>query len=226
MKQKNNSNPEQSGHPSDRLELTDRLWLLGWLAIGIALRFSNLGDKSPSSIEIATLGFSLGQGFSQIPIDEIISPATLLAPLQLDRAITSADVVTRLLTESTHPPLYFWLTHWWLKLFSHHGELVSLTAASAIFGTLTIPAIFSLSWLNFRDRLTAHLTAILMTISPYSIYLAQEARHYTISVLWIIISLSCWTITIDKIRHRRQLPWVVAIIWIVINALAIGINLA
>ncbi len=230
MKQKNNSNKtkplaENLQLESDRFKNLDLLLLLGWLAIAILLRFYNLGDKSPSSIEIATLGFSLGHGFSQIPIDKIIPSSTLLTPLQFDSAITSSNVITRLLTESTHPPLYFWLTHWWLKLFLHDGELVSLTAGrslSAILGALTIPAIFYLSWVTFRDRLTAHLTAILMAISPYGIYLAQEARHYTISVFWIIISLACWTIAINSIHQRRKLPWSVGIVWILINAIAIA----
>lgn len=229
MKQKNNSNKKKPLQRNARLTKSlrrlDLFLLLGWLAIAIILRFYNLGDKSPSSIEIATLGFSLGHGFSQIPINQIIPSATLLAPLRFDSAITSTDVVTRLLTESTHPPLYFLLTHWWLKLFLHDGELVSLTVGrslSAIFGALTIPAIFCLSWLTFRDRFTAHLTSILMAVSPYGIYLAQEARHYTISVFWIIISLSCWTIAIDSIYHRRKLPWSVGIVWMSINSIAIA----
>ena len=203
----------------------DVLLILSWFTVGILLRFYNLGDKPPSSIEVATLGFSLGHGFSQIPIDEIIPASTLLAPLKFDRAIDSADVVARLLTESTHPPLYFWLTHWWFKLFLNDGELVSLTAGrslSAIFGGLAIPAIFGLSWVTFRLRLAAHFAAILMAISPYGIYLAQEARHYTLSILWIIISLTCWAIAINYLYDRRKLPWGVGAVWILVNSLAIA----
>jgi len=230
VKQKNNSNktkplPGNAQPESDRLKRLDLLLLLGWLTVAIILRFYNLGDKSPASIEIATVGFSLGHGFSQIPINQIIPSATLLTPLQFDSAVTSANVVTRLLTESTHPPLYFLLTHWWLKLFLHDGELVSLSIArslSAILGGLAIPAIFGLSWVTFRDRLTAHLTAVLMAISPYGIYLAQEARHYTISVLWIIVSLTCWTIAINSIRARRKLTWGVGVAWMLVNSIAIA----
>ena len=210
---------------SDRLQSSDLLLLLGWLAIGMLIRFSNLGDKSASSIEIATLGFSLGHGFSQIPIDTIIPASTLLAPLKFDRAVTVADVVARLFGESTHPPLYFVLTHWWLELFSRDGDLVSLTVGrslSAIFGGLAIPAIFGFSWITFRDRATAHFTAILMATSPYGIYLAQEARHYTLSILWIIISLTCMMVAINHLKRGENLPWVIVLAWICINTLGIA----
>ena len=111
----------------------DLLFLLGWLFIGMTLRFANLEAKPASSIEIATIGFSLGHGFSQIPLDRVIDISTLLSPLRFDAAVSSADVVNRLMSESTHPPLYFWLTHWWTKLFTKDGELVSLSVGRSQF---------------------------------------------------------------------------------------------
>ena len=84
------------------------IWsLLGCLAIGTILRFTNLADKPASSIEIATLGFSLGHSFSAIPLDELISTSTLLSPLKLDLTINFTDITNRLFTESTHPPPLF-----------------------------------------------------------------------------------------------------------------------
>ena len=117
------------------------------------------------------------------------------------------------------------MTHWWIKLFTNDGELVSLQVGrslSAIFGGLAIPAMFGLSWLAFRDRLTAHLTAILMALSPYGIYLAQEARQYTLSILWIIASLSCMLVAIQHIYYRRKVSWWISLVWIAINSLGIA----
>lgn len=225
VKQERNISKDDSDSQDNYPNRLDLLLLLGWFAVGIILRFSNLADKSASSIEIATLGFSLGHGFSQIPIDRIIPASTLLSPLRLDTAINSAAVVSRLLNESTHPPLYFWLTHWWIKLFCDNGDLVSLTvirSLSAIFGGLAIPAIFALSWVTFRSRLTAHLTAALMAVSPYGIYLAQEARHYTLSILWIIASLICLMLAIEYIDRRTKLPWKIGAVWILINSLGVA----
>ena len=147
------------------------LLLLGlWLIIGMSLRFAHLDAKPASSIEIATLGFSLGHGFAGMPLDRIVDISTLLTPLKFDPALNYSDVFNRLMSESTHPPLYFWLTHWWVKLFADDEQLVSLTLArslSAIFGGLAIPAIFGLSWVAFRSRLIAHLAAALMAVAEF-----------------------------------------------------------
>ena len=200
-------------------------WLLIWLILGLVLRLSNLDLKPASSIEIATIGYSLGHGFSAIPLDRLVSLETLLSPLRFDIGINYTNVLERLMQESTHPPLYFWLTHWWVKLWLHDGDLVSLQVArslSAILGSLAIPAIFSLGWVAFRSRLVAHLAAVLMAISPYGIYLAQEARHYTLTILWVIASVTCLVKTIQLIHQRRTVSgWPISI-WIVVNALGIA----
>ena len=222
---KNNPNKFNDEQNSDRLNYLDSWLLLGWFAVSMILRFTNLANQPASSIEIATLGFSLGHSFAQVPLEQVISASTLLSPLQVDFSINSTDVVHRLLTESTHPPLYFWLTHWWIELFCHDGELVSLQVGrslSAVFGGLAIPAIFGMSWLAWRDRLTAHLSAVLMTFSPYGIYLAQEARHYTLSILWIIASLCCLIVAIEQINRRRKMRWSIVLTWIGINSLGIA----
>ena len=104
----------------------DFLLLLLWFLLGLTLRLTNLDLKPASSIEIATIGYSLGHGFAAIPLDRVISPETLLAPLRLESVLGYADVFNRLMTESTHPPLYFWLTHWWLDLWLNDGDLTPL----------------------------------------------------------------------------------------------------
>lgn len=211
-----------SNNNTDWLQL---LLLVGWLVLGLGLRFGNLAAKPASSIEIATIGFSLGHGFSHIPLNQVIDASTLLSPLRLDSTINPGDVLQRLITESTHPPLYFWLTFWWTKLFAEDGALVSLTigrSLSAILGGLAIPAIFGLSWVTFRSKLIAHLAAALMAVSPYGIYLAQEARHYTLTILWIIASLTCLILATQCIQRRISLPAWLGCIWIVVNSLGIA----
>ena len=201
------------------------LLLIISIAIGIFLRFTNLAFKPASSIEIATIGYSLGHGFNAIPLDRLVSSDILLAPLRLDTSIGYTEVFQRLVEESTHPPLYFWLTHWWTNLWLNDGDLVSLYTArslSALIGTLAIPAIFILGWVAFRSRVVAHFAAILMAISPYGIYLSQEARHYTLSVLWVIASLICLCQTIRLIQQKVSVPLWLGLIWIVVNALGIA----
>ena len=201
------------------------LLFLMWLLIGTGLRLSNLSSKSPWTDEFSTLVFSLGNSFLGVPLDQAITVDTLLQPLQPNLANDVSDVLRNLLIESNHPPLYFSLTHLWLQLFPTDEGLVSIWGArllAAIFGALSIPAIFCLSWLTFRSRLISHLAAAMMAVSPFGIFLAQEARHYTLAILWVIASLACLIITLRHIQNRTQLPLSVAFSWIIINALGIA----
>jgi uncharacterized membrane protein len=200
------------------------LWLLlFWVAVGLVLRLLHLTDKTLWTDEFATMVFSLGHSFYKVPLDQVISAQELLQPLQPDDA-TVRNVVGNLLNESNHPPLYFILTHLWLKLFPTQG-LVSVwgvRSLSVLFGVLAIPAMYGLGWLAFRSRQVAHIAAVLMAVSPFGVYLAQEARHYTLPVLWGIISLGCLILAARSIRDRTPLSWEVCAVWVAANGLGIA----
>jgi uncharacterized membrane protein len=204
---------------------THYLILLVLFVIGIILRFIHLGAKPPWTDEFSTLVFSLGNSFLNVPLDQPISIDVLLQPLQPRSGAGVQDVLKHLLTESNHPPLYFILTHLWLRLFPTDGGLVSVWGARAlpaIFGAISIPAIYVLSWRLYRSRLVSNLAAAFMATSPYAIFLAQEARHYTLPILWVIASLSCFVSATRHIYNRTQLPVKVTVAWIVVNALGIA----
>jgi len=198
-----------------------------WLAIGTSLRFTHLALKPPWTDEFATLVFSLGNSFRTIPLDQAIALDTLLLPLQPNPESGIGAVIHHLMTESTHPPVYFVLTHLWMQLFPTVDGLASLWAArslSAIFGAASIPAMFGFGWLAFRSRLVGQMAAAMMAVSPYGIYLAQEARHYTLAILLIIASLSCLVIATRTIHRRIPLPTWVGLMWVGVNSLGIAIH--
>lgn len=201
------------------------LLLLLWTAIGLILRFLNLTLKPLWTDEFSTIVFSLGHSFLSIPLNQPLTADQLLQPLQvLPRAGVSA-VIQHLSIESNHPPLYFILSHFWLKLFPTENGLVSSGAVrslSALFGALSVPASFGLGWLAFRSRLVGHLAAAFMAVSPFGIYLAQEARHYTLPVLWVMASLSCLVMASRSIRDRTALPLWLCLIWIGVNGLGLA----
>ncbi|NEO53475.1 MAG: hypothetical protein F6K54_10500 [Okeania sp. SIO3B5] len=195
------------------------------ILIGTILRYNFWADKPADSIEISTLGYSLGNNFLDIPLDKVITWQQLLSPLRFDATIPYSDVIHNLMTESTHPPLYFLLTHFWLKIFTADGEIVSLAVGrslSALFGVLAIPAIFALGCFAFRSQIVGQIAAALMALSPYGIYVAQEARHYTLTILWIIISLAFLIQAIRCIQQQKKLPLWLGFFWIIINSLGIA----
>ena len=194
--------------------------LCSWLIIGAALRFTNLELKPPWSDEWATLVFSLGNSFRTIPLNEVISLDDLLSPLRLDYSKTAQDTINNLLTESTHPPLYFVLNHWWLQLTGNNG-LVSIwwgRCFSALLGVAAIPGMFALGYLC-RSLVTAQIASALMAVSPFGVYLAQEARHYTLAILWIMASLA-YLVVVKKNHGRVSIAHPTG--WIVINVLGVA----
>ncbi|MDZ7967808.1 MAG: glycosyltransferase [Nostoc sp. DedSLP03] len=199
--------------------------ILIWSIVGISLRLINLTAKPPWTDEFATLVFSLGNTFISVPLDRAIAPDILLQPLQLNPAATIGDVIHNLATQDNHPPLYFVLAYLWMKLFPSDGGLISLFGARllpAIFGAASIPCVYVLGRVAFRSSLVGHLTAAMMAVSPYGVFLAQEARHYTLAILWVIGSLTCLVIATRHIQNRTSLPIWVALFWIGINALGIA----
>ncbi len=202
------------------------LLLLVWLAIGIALRLTNLAAKPPWTDEFCTLVFSLGNSFHSVPLDRAIALDVLLQPLHPNPNTQVTDVLQHLLTETNHPPVYFLLTHWWMQRGQSDAVgLASIWAArslSVLFGAASIPAIYGLAWLAFRSPLVSHLAAAIMAVSPYGIFIAQEARHYSLAILWVIASISCLVIATRHIQNRTSLPIWVTASWIVINFLGIS----
>jgi len=202
------------------------LLLLLWIAIGTGLRFTRLAAKPPWTDEFSTIVFSLGNSFRTVPLDLAIAIDILLQPLQPNPDVGITDVVRHLLTESNHPPLYFVLAHWWMQLWSPDATgLASVWAARALpalLGAVSIPAIYGLSWLAFRSRLVGQMAAAMVAVSPYGIFLAQEARHYTLAILWVIASLCCLAIATHHIYLRIPLPIWVAVSWVIINFVGIS----
>jgi uncharacterized membrane protein len=196
-----------------------------WLIIGLGLRFANLTAKPPWTDEFATLVFSLGNSFLGVPLDQAIAPDILLQPLQTNPASGVGDVINNILTEDHHPPFYFVIVHLWMRLFPNQESLVSLFAARsfpALLGALSIPCAYLLGKLAFRCSLVGQLSAAMMAVSPYGIFLAQEARHYTLAVIWVMASLACLVIATRHLQNRTLLPLWLIITWVGVNAFGIA----
>ena len=206
------------------MKLKTCLLLLLWTTLALGLRLTQLTAKSPWTDEFSTLVFSLGNSYLTVPLDQAISIDELLQPLQINSDANAIQVIQNLLTQSNHPPLYFILAHWWMQLYGGSG-LVSLWVArslSAIFGALSVPAIYLLGTFAFRSRLVGQIAAAMMAVSPYGIFLAQEARHYTLAILLVIASFGCLVAAIRNIQNQTKLPVLTVTSWILVNILGIA----
>ncbi|MEG3841948.1 glycosyltransferase family 39 protein [Microcoleus sp. herbarium14] len=202
------------------------LLLFLWTTIAFILRFANLDSKPLWTDEFSTLVFSLGNSFRGVPIDRPIALSTLLQPLQWNPDAGIADVLNHLLLESNHPPVYFMLAHWWMQFFEPSEDSLVWIGRSlpALLGVISVPAIYFLGNFAFNSRLVGQCAAAMMAVSPYGIYLAQEARHYTLGILLVIASLFCLTLAAKKLQQRAPLPIWAVLFWVVVNCLGIAVH--
>ena len=218
---------------ADRHWRQQLLWLSFWTILGAALRFANLDGKPPWTDEFRTLVLSLGNSFKSVPLDRPIDLFELLAPLIPNRNATFGDIIQQVSSEDRQPPIYFGLAFLWMKLFATDGGLVSLWGARAlpaIIGVLTIPGAYIGSYLTFRSRRDdskmarsiANLTAAMLAVSPYGVFIAQEARHYSLAILWTIVAIDCLAIACRYLTSAQNLPIPLMIIWVSANILGMG----
>jgi 4-amino-4-deoxy-L-arabinose transferase-like glycosyltransferase len=84
-----------------------------------------------------------------------------------------------------HPPLFYWLEYPMLAL--GHTE-TTLRFLPAIFGIITIPVIYFLGT-EAVDRNTGILAAAFLTFSPFHLFYSQEARMYSLMLLFLALAM-------------------------------------
>lgn len=86
-----------------------------------------------------------------------------------------------------HTPLYFFLLHFWMKIFG--DSEVALRALSCIFGILSVP----LSWVvasKLMEKKFALLLASIVAVSPALVFFSVEVRMYPLVVFLVLLSLN------------------------------------
>ncbi|GET37848.1 glycosyltransferase family 39 protein [Microseira wollei] len=209
------------------------------MVVGIGLRFWHLDFKPLWLDEVITALMTLGRNYRDVPLEKLLPIETVRQIFTLNAAATCAEIANNLATQSTHPPLFFCLMHDWLKagltIFSVFGDRFGLNppleyetlakdlrSLPALFGVSAIAAIYYLNRIAFSPA--AGLTAAaIVAVSPFGVYLSQEARHYTLPVLLITLSLVT-LIQIQQDIQKQQLRLSVWIAWLAINSIGFYVH--
>ena len=135
-----------------RVRISSRFWLLAILLAAFALRLFRLG--------IASLWY-----------DETVSVALAQQDLLALTRHTAGDI---------HPPLYYYLLHFWGRLAG--WSEFSVAFLSLFFGMLLVALAYRVArqWFNAR---VARFAALLVAFSPYNLGYSQEVRMYTLGAL-------------------------------------------
>jgi len=135
-----------------QVRLASQSWTLRVLALTLvsaALRLYRLPDKSIWYDE----AFSISLG--QLPMLDLLQAVIRLDP---------------------HPPLYYALLHFWLRIGS---DPFVVRLPSALLGALTIPLLYA-TGVRLVSRPAAFLAAALLTVAPFHVYWDQQARMYAL----------------------------------------------
>lgn len=132
-------------------------------------------------------------GFNSLWLDEATT---------LTYAVKSYAQIWSSVVNEFHPPLFYWIEHFMLTFGD--SEFV-LRFMPALFGALAIP-VFYLIGREVVNREVGIITALLVTVSPFQIYYSQDARSYTMILLFFSVSLLAY---IYALKSRETKWWII-----------------
>lgn len=182
---------------SDRKQLAVIWWpLVLALLLGVFFRLHGLGDRVYWVDEVATsIRIS---GYTKAQITAELSDGLPRAPEQLQQFLHPApdlswfEVLGALVQSPEHTPLYFLLVHGWAKLWG--SNVVAMRSFSVLCSIGAIVLMYRLASRLFDSTLAGSIAATLITLSPYFVSYAQEARPYSLwSVMLLWSALTLWS---------------------------------
>jgi 4-amino-4-deoxy-L-arabinose transferase-like glycosyltransferase len=148
-----------------------------------------------AAVGIVVLGAGLrfwGLGAKSLWLDETQSL------FYVDRSF--GEMLAAVRAHDAHPPLYYALLHLWMA--GTQGA-ARARALSALFSTLTLVVFYDLARrLLARDG--ALLAALLLAVSAFQIYFAQEARNYALATFLVTVG---WWFLVRLLTRQRGRAW-------------------
>lgn len=172
-----------------------KLLLLIVLLMGIFFRFTHLErkvywhDEAYTSLRIS--GYTSAEVKQDIFKGQVISIEGLQKYQRPNSEKNLIDTVKTLVIEDAqHPPLYYILVRLWVPGFGY--SVAGIRSLSVLISLLVFPCIYYLCLELFNSPLVGWLAICLISISPFHVLYAQEAREYS---LWtVMILLSSWAL--------------------------------
>lgn len=117
-------------------------------------------------------------------------------------ALRDLAAITRDAAHDIHPPLYYWLLHFWVRLWG--VSEAALRSLSALLGVAVVGLVFLIGKALFGAQLGL-LSAFLAALSPFQVYYSQETRMYML--LAAITCLGAYVLVRymqEELSHRGE----------------------
>ena len=110
-----------------------------------------------------------------------------------------SEILSWVVRIDQHPPLYYFLLHFWMAL---GDSALIVRSFSALMGVLTIPIMYLLGR-RLMGRNGGLLAAMILAISPFHVRFAQETRMYTLLTLNATLALLALTYLLTDPQTRQ-----------------------
>jgi uncharacterized membrane protein len=158
--------------------------------LGLFFRCAYLGDKIYWVDEVATslrvAGYSKQEAESELSQLGTIKIADLQKYQQITPEKNFFNSLEVLRKSPEHAPLYFILTRLWAQIWGISP--VAIRSLSVIFSLLTLPCFYLLCIELFGTPLVGWGGVSLLSVSPFFVAYAQEARPYSLWMVAILLS--------------------------------------
>lgn len=194
-----------------------KILVIALLALGIFFRFANLDQKAywldEAFTSLHVSGYSDLEVENQIVNGQIVSVADLLKYQYPSPEKTVFDTVARIgKTAPELPPLYFTIARFWLHLFGN--SITAIRSLSAIISLLVFPSIYWLCLELFKSPSVGWIAIALISISPFHVLFAQEARPYS---LWTVIIILSNASLLRAMRLQTKLSWIAYAVTVILG---------
>ncbi|MFM2313694.1 MAG: hypothetical protein RLZZ04_2970 [Cyanobacteriota bacterium] len=176
------------------------------MLLGLFFRLSNLSNKVFWVDEVATAvrvsGYTIAEVTDNLLQQGVVDRKTLLSYQTINSERTFSDSLNALTKSPEHAPLYFLLTRLWVQWWGH--SIWIMRSLSIVFSLLCLPCIYWLCQELFKRSPISWLAVGIMSISPFYVAYAQEARPYS---LWTVGILLMGASFLRAIRLNTTSTW-------------------
>lgn len=182
-----------------------RLLIIGLILVGIYARCANLSEKVYSVDEVR--GLMRASGYPESALVEALYTGEIITASRLQQYQTPSvesslgDALSAFTNNPEHPPLYYLLMRFCLQLFQ---APVAARWLAVGFGLLVLPAIYWLCLELFESATVGWSAIAIVTVSPFHVLIAQEARQYT---LWALLAVISSALLLRSLRQNRWGQW-------------------
>lgn len=186
------------------------LWLVAIvIGAGLYFRFVNLDRKVYWHDEVYTslymAGYRITEARRQLVNRPEINAQDVLKYQQLDPQRSVLDTIHSLAAEDpVHPPLYFVSLRLWAHMFG--SSVRAIRSLSALLSLLVFPCLYWLCCELFESSLTAWIAMMIVAVSPFHVFYAQEARQYSLLAAVILFASAS---LLYALRRQTRGSWAI-----------------